>query len=339
MPPQPPSTLALIHLGDSVPLYFRDCVHQLRLWNSPNTLTITAILDPVHRGAPFWEDVARTYAVRYVYTDELTPTEHHARFQATFHGDLAFRRGYWRHVQERFFFLEELMGRDTIPAMIAMEYDVLCYADLDILLSRLQAYTQRLAFVMDNDTRGHPGFLYVPSHAALLSFNEYIAENAAAGSQSDMTLFASYAHEFPERVSFLPLITPERNASRTPRQSLDEQHTAESAPYLSEGFAELQCLFDSAVVGQYVGGIDPRNTCGLKTVGYLNEGALYSLREMPLGFARSAERNLWYPTLDKQPLVTIHMHSKALSCYLSDRPDAPRPDYDVAAVNAMLEPN
>jgi hypothetical protein len=334
-------SLALIHLGDSVPLYFRDCVHQLRLWNTPEALTIYAVLDPVHRGADFWRDIERTYAVRFVYTDELQPSAAHQAFRQSFQGDMAFRKGYWLHVQERFFFLEELMRQRGIGDMIAMEYDVLCYAAVDLLQERLRAYTQRLSFVMDNATRGHPGFMFVPSPDSLLSFLEFVvAKQIGSGrTESDMTLLARYVDECPDEVAFLPVITPDRNASRRPRQSLDEQHTESDPQFLSAGFLELGCLFDSAVVGQFVGGIDPRNTGGQKIVGYLNEGALYCIQEMPLGFARQAGTGLWFPVLDGKPLATIHMHSKALSCFLSDRPEFPVADYNVEAVTSTLEPN
>jgi hypothetical protein len=50
--------------------------------------------------------------------------------------------------------------------------------------------------------------------------------------------------------------------------------------------------------------------------------------------------SLWIPMLDGAPLVTIHMHSKALAPFLSDRETVPMASADdVAAVWQTLEPN
>jgi hypothetical protein len=53
----------------------------------------------------------------------------------------------------------------------------------------------------------------------------------------------------------------------------------------------------------------------------------------------TSEGTRWRPYLDGRPLFTIHVHSKALSCFLSDRTGPPTSDYDVATVNAGLLPN
>jgi hypothetical protein len=51
------------------------------------------------------------------------------------------------------------------------------------------------------------------------------------------------------------------------------------------------------------------------------------------------EGTQWRPYLDHRPLFTIHVHSKALSSFLSDRTGPPTCDYDVAVINAGLLPN
>jgi hypothetical protein len=277
------------------------------------------------------------YAVTLVYTDTLEPTAHHTYFLTNFVGDMNFRKGYWRHVKERFFFVEELMLRESLTHCISMEYDVLVYMSFDSLLSMLKGSHQTLRMVRDNDERGHPAFLYIPSPQEILEFNIFLL-SILKGPLEDMQSLAAYADSFPEKVHYFPVISKERNKDGASRSSI-VGHSTSSPEYLSEDSEHFQCLFDSLVVGQWVGGIDSRNVGGRKITRYENESALYRIKEMTFQWKKSPENFLWMPVLDGLPLCTIHMHSKALNSFLSDRPSCPCDDYDVLQVNSGLLSN
>jgi hypothetical protein len=325
------ASVILTHLGDSVPPYLRDCVHQLRLFNP--LIPVYVIASPVHTDSPFFLNLQTTYGVQLRFTNTLPPTKQHTEFLANFRGDTTFRKGYWRHVKERFFFVEELMAKEALLDAISMEYDVLVYGDLTELCRKLHGLPKTLRYIMDNDTRGHPSFLYFPTLQAAQSLTTFFAAMAALPYE-DMQTLALYAKLFP--VQHFPVITEQRNRAIPCRKSR-EGHTTPNQFFLSQHSEELGALFDSLVVGQWIGGIDSRNTGGAKIVNYENEGALYSIREMP--FEWRAEGTHWRPFLDGRPLFTIHMHSKALSSFLSDRTSKPTGDYDVAVINAGLLPN
>jgi hypothetical protein len=333
------ASVILTHLGDSVPPYLRDCVHQLRLFNP--TTPVYVIANPVHTHSPFFLDLQTTYGVRLRFTDALAPTAQHTDFLRNFRGDIAFRKGYWRHVKERFFFVEELMIQESLIDVISMEYDVLVYGDLMDLCRKLHGLPQTLRMVMDNDARGHPAFLYLPTVADATALTSFFA-GVAPLPYEDMQTLSLYAKLFS--VQSFPVITEQRNRTIPCRKSRDG-HTTNNSAFLSQHSEELGALFDSLVVGQWIGGIDSRNTGGTKIVNYENEGALYSIREMPFEWRSEGtcegtrEGTRWRPYLDGRPLFTIHVHSKALSCFLSDRTGPPTSDYDVATVNAGLLPN
>ena len=116
-------------------------------------------------------------------------------------------------------------------------------------------------------------------------------------------------------------------------------HTSKNPWYLSEDSEVFETLFDSLVVGQWVGGIDSRNTGGTKVTNYENESALYSIKEMPFHWKKNKNTFLWQPLLDGRILATVHVHSKALDCFLSDRPDYPKDDYEVNKIYNTLLPN
>ena len=62
------SIVILPYLGTSIPPYLADCVHQIRLWNKDTYIFV--ILDPVHEGVAFWNDLQSKYGVIYQYTDQ-----------------------------------------------------------------------------------------------------------------------------------------------------------------------------------------------------------------------------------------------------------------------------
>lgn len=335
------SCIVLTHLGQSIPLYIEDCVKQIRLWN---TCPIYLLLEGVyHRHTPFFTHLQQTYDVKLIYTESLKPTEHHLKFLEFFNDPkqkelLAFRKGYWKFVKERFFFLEELMLARELTDVLSMEYDILVYGDIrQILLHKFQTSHQTIRVVKDNDVRGHPGFMYIPSPAVIEHFNIFLNSLLHLGME-DMQTLCMYGEKYPTRLNYLPCITEETNRKKSIRKSLDEQHTVENAWYLSQDSEHFNVLFDSAVIGQALGGIDPRNTGGKKFSPYLNEAALYSFTESPGGWAKD-ERNRWFPVWDNRRILTIHMHSKALTSFLSSREDMPRDDYKVEDVLAKLEKN
>jgi hypothetical protein len=268
-----------------------------------------------------------------VYTNTLTPTQHHIEFQKSYSGDTEFRKGYWKHVRERFYFIEELMIRDTLHDVISMEYDVLVYGSFQDLLTKLQSSHQTLRMVRDNDDRGHPAFMYIPTAEYIGQFNVFLTSLASLPYE-DMQALGLFAKLFP--IHYFPVISEHRR-SLIPNRKSACGHMSTDSYYLSEDSEHFGLLFDSLVVGQWIGGVDSRNTRGAKITRYENESALYNIREMTFGWAKDGE--LWRPILDNRPLMTIHVHSKALSCFLSDRSSVPMDDYDVTALYKSLLPN
>lgn len=330
------SCLILTHLGEAVPLYLKDCVHQFRLFNADTPIYL--ILEDANRAA-FFEEVAEQYSVTIVRTGELESlkTSDHASFLQAYKGDTAFRKGYWKQVRERFYFIEELMRLKSLEHVISMEYDVLVYICFKDLLSKLRSSHSTLRYVRDFPSKGHPAFLYIPTATHLQCFNNFFAQHTHMDDMFGLGLYARYAE-----VHALPVITQDVLLQKAIRQSQNGQSMkflSQHLGFLAEDADHFQMLFDSLVVGQYIGGLDPRNTDGKKEAKYKNETALYSIDELDFQW-KKGEKGFWYPTVcGDLPLACVHVHSKALHCFLSDRQDMPEDDYDVAQVHKSLFPN
>jgi len=328
-------SIILTHLGDSIPLYIHDCVKQIRLWNFSTPIYI--ILNTVQNNIDFWNNLVKNYSVILVLTNSLAPTQHHTFFNNNFQGDTQFRKGYWKHVKERFYFIEELMIRDNLIDVISMEYDVLLYVDFTTLINKCKTSSQTLRMVRDNDLRGHPAFLYIPNYNMISHFNMFLT-SIVNTKLEDMQSLAAYANTYSDKINYFPVITEMRRKSILHRKSLSGHESVDSS-YLSQDSEHFLCLFDSLVVGQWVGGIDSRNTGGQKIVNYENESALYNIKEMNLVWKKCEDNFLWQPILDGRPLATIHMHSKALGSFMSDRSNYPTCDYNVHTIFKNLLPN
>lgn len=330
----PPNSIVLTHLGDSVPPYLRDCVKQIRLWN-PNA-HIYVILDNCHKEEIFFTSLTDEYDVRLVFRSMLEQTSEHKYFLENFKGDLLFRKAYWRHVKERFFLIQELMMKEDLTNSIAMEYDVLLYINIDSMINESLKGSNNMRMVRDNDQRAHPAFLFIPTVESIRQFNNFLI-SIIHSPLEDMQSLAAYADD-SGAMKYFPVITEKRNKSITQRTS-KQGHTSDNPFYLSDEFERFNMLFDSLTVGQWVGGIDSRNTGGHKIAKYENESALYNINEMSLSWKKDPKTFLWQPILDGYLLATIHVHSKALNCFMSDRPDFPKDDYDVGDINKGLLPN
>ena len=327
-------TIILTHLGESIPLYMKACIHQISLWN--DNVTVYIILDAFHKQTAFFNELTYKYKTVLVYTDSLKCTDAHSFFLKNFKGDTNFRMGYWRHVKERFFFIEELMIQNSLTNVLTMEYDVLLYVNTDTILKHLRG-TKTLRMVRDNDEKGHPAFMFIPSVETIHDFNIFLLEIINTPLE-DMQSLAAYAVEYNDRMHYFPVITELRNRTIANRKSKCG-HTSKNPWYLSEDSEVFETLFDSLVVGQWVGGIDSRNTGGTKVTNYENESALYSIKEKPFHWKKNKNTFLWQPLLDGRILATVHVHSKALDCFLSDRPDYPKDDYEVNKIYNTLLPN
>ena len=124
-------SIVLIHLGTDLPNYLEDCIHQIRLWNDPAQVDVYLIV--FKELLELLTPLAIKYSVRLISTESLRRTSTHSEFLNVYKNyDSIFRNNYWRHVIERFYYLEELMRDYSLESVIHMEYDVLIYEDISL---------------------------------------------------------------------------------------------------------------------------------------------------------------------------------------------------------------
>ncbi len=327
-------TLVLIHIGEQWPHYLKDCIHQARRVNPVDTTKIVLLVNKCHfsRVLP----LEGVYQIKVVYLEDLEKTANHREFleKIVTMVDLQFRKQYWQYVFERFFILEEYCQQHNVNSLYMIETDNLVYVPLDIVKTTEDIFSQGMAAPFDNLEQGYPSLVFFRNKEAVQRFATYMIDCLRKEYLSDMKILGKYRKEHPEEVFPYPVIPSSCNTPLRKRYSqVGHTATEEESAFLSH--SQFPILFDAIAFGQAVGGIDPRNTGGMYTVGYVNESALYTIHET--GFEWRKYYNLWLPFVKNLPLVNLHIHSKALGSFLSDTETAPQGQYNAKDLELALQ--
>lgn len=312
-------SIVFVHLGPSLPQWLPDAVNQARRFNSGRIFVIA--------DAAAFKDTSGLSAagIERVALQELPISPVHKAFRDISPFDKGFREGFWNFTTERFFCLEAAMRQLALTDVIHLENDVMLYRDLETLAPKLAALYPGLAATFDNDQRCVPGILYVPRADAIGKLNEFIvgtlqqlrrqfpADQVAL--LNDMILIGQFRARGPAAIDNLPIVTPNYPAAlRSPGG-----HIAADPANYSRNFDELQTIFDAAALGQFLGGVDPRNTSG-SSEGFINESCVFDARVQKPSFTTDTDGRR-IPIVEtvggKAPVANLHIHSKKLSAFMS----------------------
>ncbi|MBI4819191.1 MAG: hypothetical protein HY791_23165 [Deltaproteobacteria bacterium] len=300
--PEDGAAICFVHLGPSAPPpHLLDAIDQARIHNprSPifvvvedgNVPILTALLESIdHDG------------VTVVGTSTLKVTAEHRLFQETQGFEQEFRSGFWRYSSERFFVLEELMISLGLEELFHAESDVMLYCSLT---RQRDSFRQAGEMVVPKDSpdRVIPSLVYIGRRAVLKELNQLISSVANLAA-NDMRTLGRFSNEHPDRVGLLPLVPPELG-----QRSL--------------GYELFQSVFDAAAIGQFLGGIDPRNTTELDTTGFINETAEYSCADLDFQWTFVAGNRVPVCRPKSRPqdqwtqINTLHVHAKNLHRFSS----------------------
>jgi len=110
-------------------------------------------------------------------------------------------------------------------------------------------------------------------------------------------------------------------------QAFDSSSTSDSSiidgerVFVSRGWSQFGgYIFDAAAIGQYVGGVDPRN-CPGDTRGFVNETCVIKYADEGVVIWKTDGDDVKRPFLQRNnrqiiPIFNLHIHSKALMLYV-----------------------
>jgi len=309
------ASLVYVHLGRELPRYLADSISQARRFNADTPIFVVAESAALDRA-----DAIQRNGVIAVRLEELAPSKPHGRFRRISRLDRHFREGFWTYTTERFFALERLARAFTLREFIHIENDVMIYFDIAEMTGRLAPLYPNLASTFPNDELCVASLLYVANAESLVPLLDYI--NAQVGRwfsrpANEMEMIGRYRRlRGPTFIDTLPIVPPEYPGPLCSRNGQVPRRSADCWNH----FDVLQGLFDASALGQYLGGIDPRNTAEIETVGYINECSIFDPSLCRLDFSRDG-RGRRFPTLSAGglawPVYNLHIHSKTLAPFAS----------------------
>ena len=163
--------------------------------------------------------------------------------------DDKFRCGFWKLTSQRFFVIYEFMLKYNITNVIHLENDVLIYYNCNQLENYINKNYMYIPF--DTYTRNIASIVYIPDANLFKKILDKYNFN-----MNDMENFASISKE-TGLIQKFPIFNKEYIDN-------DEQL------FVSSNSDKIPFIFDAAAIGQYLGGVDPRNISG-NTEGFINE--------------------------------------------------------------------
>lgn len=208
--------------------------------------------------------------------------------------DTKFRQGFWKNTSKRLFCVFEAMKKFNIEKCFHIENDVLIFGNTE----EINTTDDRLYLVMDNKRRCIPSIIYIPDYRFL---NKLIEDYRFR--KNDMENMQIFYNRNKDIVSTFPIIN---------QNNLYKEKTM-----YNENFQQYNMIFDGAAIGQYLGGIDPRNKGG-DTKGFINEKTVINYSKFKFLWKNIENNKKLFIIIDEEeiPVFNIHVHCKNLKQFI-----------------------
>ena len=210
--------------------------------------------------------------------------------------DSKFRNGFWKLTSLRLFYIYEFMKKYNVANVIHLENDVLIYYNCDELSLLLNKDYMYIPF--DTYKRNIASIMYIPDEAIFKKILDEYNFN-----KNDMENF-SIIKQKTGLIQNFPIFVKEFT-------------TTDEEEFVSMNSEIFPYIFDGAAMGQYLGGVDPRNISG-DTRGFVNETCIIKYNKYTFLFKELDGINRPYITISNKeiPIFNLHIHSKALDKFV-----------------------
>ena len=286
--------IILVHTGTVFESYINDCITQLKVFNFRVHLILSqSLLSEVNH-----HDIIISKAEDYL-------DDYYNNFILSGH-DISFRDGFWQRTSTRFFLINSYARNNKLQSFFHIENDNLVFNGLDNIKQFLQSQSYDMAVVVDSEQRCIPSVIWFRDSTITQRLSEHIYNN---NSVNDMTNLYNFFISNRDVVANLPIL---------PSQ-VDQKHLVSTTGISYTGkidysnfYDELQCVFDGAAIGQYIGGIDTRSN-PRETEGFVNETTIFDVSKFNFYWKNTKP----YFGDELIPIVNLHLHSKNLKKFLN----------------------
>jgi hypothetical protein len=209
-----------------------------------------------------------------------------------------YRGGFWPLCKFRFNMIYLAMKKYNITNICHLENDVLMFKDLSTFTPHVN---DKILLTIDAHNRCIPGIMFIPNYQLLeKSIEQFKDENNDM--QDFYNIFAN--NDFCDT---LPIFI--------------EDETDETKKIITKNFSYYNCIFDAAAIGQYLGGIDPRNVPEDKPEwggpgAFINETCVFDYSKYEFIWNESVP----YVKINQKtiPIFNLHIHCKNLKQFTTD---------------------
>ena len=203
--------------------------------------------------------------------------------------------GLWFQASNRFFYLYDYIKKYNIEKCFHIENDVMVYADLNKYIPS----DKKVYLTMDSNSRCIPGLVFISSHVEL----EPLITNYKH-TTNDMQNLGLYYNNNKNVCDTFPII--KKNSQ------------FDTSEFLFKNFENFKVIFDSAAIGQYLGGCH----FGMKIPGFINETCFVKYDKYKFFWVKKDENYVPHIEIDKEliPVINLHIHRKELNKFMGKNP-------------------
>jgi len=211
--------------------------------------------------------------------------------------DKNFRGGFWYLSSLRFLYIYKFMDKYNIDNVIHLENDVLIYYNCDEFINLIDKRFLYIPF--DTYKRNIASIVYIPNKEVYKQIIDNYDFN-----KNDMENF-SIIKQKTGLIENLPIF-------------INSNFLSNEQQFVSKNSNIFPFIFDAAAIGQYLGGVDPRNISG-NTIGFINETCVIKYNNYYIEFQYD-ENNCRKPFIFIEnkcvPIFNLHIHSKKLEDFI-----------------------
>ena len=219
--------------------------------------------------------------VKLINANELDETYH---FYQKTNLNKSFRNGFWTLTSLRFFYIYEFMKKYNITDVAHLENDVLIYYNFNTL-----SFDNYIYIPFDSFQRNIASIMYIPSSDVFKQCLDHYDFT-----KNDMENFINIKNR-TVLIQNLPIFPNIPSSSEV--------------NFVSTNYDMFNCIFDAAAMGQYLGGVDPRNDAS-NTVGFVNETCVIKYNQYT--FIWEDKKPFIIINNQKYKIFNLHIHSKNL---------------------------
>ena len=232
------------------------------------------------------------------------PEEQWKEVRESLNHPMGFRDGFWFKTLARIFVLDSFMQLHPGIPTLQIEADVFIFPNFPLsIFKRLDA---EIAFPMESYRMGIASLLFLKDHKASAMLVEFaLNEINNNGQITDMSLLGKVAHS--NKLNFLALPT-------LPRELRNALNEPESVNLVCNDSLNVSGVFDGISVGQYLLGIDPRNSRGSLILHRAQ--TTHAINSDKLKFELDSNGYLIMVGANANPFIyNLHNHAKDLRLY------------------------